>query len=328
MYKIKQLPEDFKVVEIPSYEIKDKGEYPIFLLRKRNYTTEQAIQKIADYFHVKPKFIGYAGIKDKKAVTEQHISINIQKRTFQEISLPDLELKKIGFNDEPVHIGRLDGNKFEIVIRNLKEDQTTKIPKKFQVPNFFGEQRFSKNNVLVGKAIVKKDFKKAVELILESNNKLEQPVRDYSTNHPTDYVGAIRKLPLKVAKLYVHSLQSELFNKFILVYLKKYPDSAQIKVPIIGFGSEFEDKNIEEIYFNLLQEETISSREFIVRSIPELSSEGHERDLFVEVKNFKIISILSDELNAPHRKMQVSFSLPKGSYATVVIEYLFGKQFS
>ena len=85
MYKIKQQPEDFRVVEIPNYEIRDKGEYPIFLLRKRNYTTEQAIQKVADYFHIKPKFIGYAGIKDKKAITEQYISINIQNRKFQDL---------------------------------------------------------------------------------------------------------------------------------------------------------------------------------------------------------------------------------------------------
>ena len=53
--------------------------------------------------------------------------------------------------------------------------------------------------------------------------------------------------------------------------------------------------------------------------MPELSSEGTERDLFIEIKDFKIREMEKD-------KAVVSFSLPKGSYATVVIKELFSRQ--
>jgi tRNA pseudouridine13 synthase len=321
--------EDFAVKEIPNYTITEKGEYPVFLLIKRDYTTEQAIQKIADYYNIKQKFIGYAGIKDKKAVTEQYLSINISKREFDDAVFQDIELKRVGYADEPIYIGRLLGNQFLILIRNLTEADIAhlkkKIVKPILVPNLFGEQRFSKNNIEIGQAIIKKDFEKAVSLILESNHKLEQPLREYIQMHPNDFVGAIRKLPLKISKLFIHSLQSKLFNRFAIEFLQKYPDSKNMKIPVIGFGTEFDDKNIEKIYNKIMQDECITEREFIIRGIPELSSEGHERDLFVEVNDFKVISASKDELNEDHKKIKVSFYLSKGSYATVVVDYLMRK---
>ena len=71
MYKIKSVPEDFIVEEIPLFEFSDTGKYTYFLLKKTNYNTEKVIQKLSKYYKIPRKRFGYAGNKDKKAVTTQ-----------------------------------------------------------------------------------------------------------------------------------------------------------------------------------------------------------------------------------------------------------------
>jgi len=92
-----------------------------------------------------------------------------------------------------------------------------------------------------------------------------------------------------------------------------------IKIPVIGFGTETSNNQLGKIINNILKKEKIFLRDFIIREMPELSSEGTERDLFIEIKDFKIREMEKD-------KAVVSFSLPKGSYATVVIKELFSRQ--
>jgi len=327
MYKLKEKPEDFIVKEIPNFEIMEKGRYPIFLLKKINYTTENAIKKIADYFHIKPKFIGYAGIKDKKAVTEQYISINILKKRFSSIKLSDIELNFLGYNDEPVYLGRLKGNSFKIKVRNLKEPNIDKLRIKSEmlIPNLFGEQRFSKNNANIGKLIIMKEFEKATKEIVKLKGNSEKLVDEHLKKHPHDYIGAIRKIQLKIRKLYIHSYQSELFNRAALTYIEQTNSKKNLELLIIGFGTEFKNKLIKEIYEKIMYEEGITLRDFIIKGMQELSSTGFTRNLYIKVNDFKIINIEKDELNEGKKKVIVMFSLPKGCYATVVIDYLLRK---
>ena len=198
-----------------------------------------------------------------------------------------------------------------------------KINKIISIPNYFGEQRFSKNNHLVGKAIIKKDFKKAVNLILENKGDFEEKIRGYLKTNKNNYVGAINLIPFKIRKLYVHAYQSYLFNKTIDYYLKLKKKTNK-KIPVIGFGIETEDKEINKIINEILKKEKINLRDFIVRKIPDLSSEGDLRDLFFEINNLEIIEINNDNLNKNKKKIKLSFILKKGCYATVAIKYLFG----
>ncbi len=293
MYKIKQKPEDFIVNEITNIKLKKKGNYSIFLLKKKNYTTEKAVQTIANKLNIPRKFISYAGNKDKVAITTQYISIKNVK--IKELELKDIRLDFKGYLDKPVLLGDLKGNEFVIkVISN-------KTPKKItKMINYFGEQRFSKNNKEIGKLIVKRDFKRAVSLIIKNDS---EQVKEYLSKNPNDYIGALRKIPLKILKLYVHSYQSYLWNEMVVKSNVKY-------IPIIGFGTK-----ITENIKGILEKEEITTRDFIIKQIPELSSEGVERDLFVNIKNLKIEKIKKGYI--------IRFTLPKGSYATEVIKQIF-----
>ena len=126
--------------------------------------------------------------------------------------------------------------------------------KKIKIPNYFGEQRFSKNNPKIGKLIVKKEFKQAAELI-EGEPKLTNHLQD----HPDDYIGALRRLPRKILLLYVHSYQSLLWN----LAVERMIDAGieEEFVPLIGFGTE----DVNDIIKDIMKNEDLSFRDFIIK---------------------------------------------------------------
>ena len=318
MYQIKQKPEDFVVEELLGVDLKESGDYIIFELKKRNYTTERAIQQICDSIRIPRKYVGYAGSKDKVAITTQFISIfRVKKENIGRLKLKDIELKFKGCSDKPISLGDLKGNKFKIIVRS-----TSKPPSRTDfIPNYFDEQRFSKNNAEIGKAILKKDFKRAADLISEASKDDAKILGDYLKKKSNDYVGALRLLPKKILMLYIHAFQSSVFNETVNEHLKlnknkKIKEIKNIKIPLPGFGTEFSGE-IGEIQRKILDREGVSPRDFIIRSLPELSSEGNERSLFAEIKNLKINEIKKE------KEYLLEFELPKGSYATMVVKYLF-----
>ncbi len=330
MYKIKQKPEDFIVKEIGDIKTQSNGQYAYFLLKKTNYTTIGALQILSRKFKMPLKNFGFAGNKDKNAVTEQKISIFRGSKNFENIKFGGIELKYLGNGKEPISLGDLDGNDFIITIRNLGSKEIRKIEnlqnKIIQIPNLYGLQRFSKNNHLTGKSIIKRDFKKAIELILGNNGVIEGKIKEYLIKNKNNYIGALRLIPLKTRKLFVHSYQSFLFNKIINQYLKKNKNNQNnTRIPLIGFNFEsnsIKDATLKNIFKKILDEERISARDFIISQMPELASEGSFRDLFFELKDLKILEIAQDELNKNKQKIKISFALPKSCYATVALEFL------
>lgn len=300
MYKIKQSPEDFVVEELTSITPKDSGEYVYFWLTKREYTTHKAVETIARKLKLKLKHVGFAGTKDKKAVTRQLISIKgTTKEHVERLTLPDLKLEFYGYGDDPISLGDLAGNRFKIIVYSDKQVKVEKI----KIPNYFGEQRFSTNNPKIGKLLVKKQFQEAATLI-----QAEPKLTDHLSKNPTDYIGALRQLPRKILLLYVHSYQSFIWNMTVERMIEQGLE--QEYVPIIGFAAEETNSIIDDIMKN----ENLTFRDFIIRQIPEISTEGALRKMYVDM-NIKI----TDDKD----KHALEFDLPKGSYATTVIKELF-----
>ena len=316
MYLIKEKPEDFVVKEIRKLNVDETGKYSYYLIKKRNYTTLEAIQRIADKLNVNAKKIGFAGTKDKVAIAEQAISIlNGPKK---DLYLKDIKLKFLGKGKEQISLGDLEGNEFEIVIRNLikKEIEDIKKTDKIKIPNYFGEQRFSRNNSEIGKNIVKKNFERAVSLVLEGKGSVEKNIKEYLEKNNKNFVGALKLIPPKLLRMYMHSYQSDIFNRAVEIYLNKKNINRlkNIRIPLVGFGTELKNDKIGKIIKNLMDEEKITFRDFIIREIPELSSEGTERGLFMSTE----IKILEEGKDF----VKIHFKLNKGSYATEVVKQL------
>lgn len=314
MYKIKHLPEDFIVREIAEHKFDENGRFSYYLLKKRDYSTVRAIEVISEKLGVNRKFVNFAGNKDKIAVTEQYISIQGGPKT--NFTISDIELKYIGRGQERINLGGLLGNHFEIIVRNLSDKEILSIKKgTTEIPNYFDDQRFGKNkdNHVVGKHILKRQFKLACEHIHETE--------EWLIKKPNDYIGALRSIDKSILRMYIHSYQSYLWNKMAGSMAK---NKENIKIPLLGFGTEISGKQLTKTSEKLLNEEKITQREFILREMPELTSEGGERDLFIEMKNLNIGKPEPDELNYGFKKVLLSFDLAKGSYATVVVKFLFG----
>ena len=329
MYQIKQIPEDFIVKEIGNVNLETNGPYTYFNLKKVNYSTVSALEVLSKKLKIPLKNVGFAGNKDKNAITEQKISIFMGSKNYESIELNNLELKYLGNGKKPISLGDLEGNEFTVTIRNLDGKEIKKIDafqyKTTKVPNLFGPQRFSKNNNLVGKAIIKRDFKKAVELLLENNGAVENEIKGYVKENKNDYVGALRLIPLKTRKLFVHSYQSFLFNKIVNEFLE-YNKYKNTQIPIVGFNFEInviENAKLKNIIKKMLDKEKVSPREFIINQMPELTSEGKLRNLFFELKDLKILEINEDELNKNKKKLKINFILPKSCYATTLLEFIF-----
>ena len=318
MYKIKQVPEDFYVKELINLNV-GSGRYSYFLLKKTNLTTLESLQVISDKSGINIKNIGYAGNKDKHAITEQYISIYNGNKNLENIKFKNLELKFIGFGNEKIKLGSNAGNEFLIIVRNL-DHKYNKV--KFIV-NYFDEQRFGDRNIGVGKCLLHNKFKEACELL------------NLNPNNPIESLNKINKKELRFS---LHSYQSYLFNEAVAKYLrnkyKKYKKikyqlgefvfvnkKIDIKFPLISFDTKFNNK--DKIYLAILKKEGINLKNFLIRQIPWLIEETLYRDVFVDVKNFKTIKYEKDELNQGKFKQVIKFMLPKGSYATIVIKEMF-----
>ncbi len=312
MYKLKDKPEDFIVKEISQIQTKESGEFAICKLIKKNYTTQRAIEHIAKKLHIPLKHIGFAGTKDKNALTEQYISIKkIRKQKIENLSLQDITIEFLGYTDEPIYLGNLQGNQFIITVRNIGQDQIKQLEKRITtkqiMPNYFGEQRFSTKNAQIGKAIIKKDEKQAVKLILESDSDYKEAI----LKHQNSPVTALQSIPTKVLQFYTHAYQSLIWNKTLSGYKGK-----NTEIPLIGFGTEVENSKIDTIIEEIMAEENLHFRDFINRKLPQLSLEGSERVAHVEIMKLEIT-------NKTENTITLEFQLPKASYATVAIAYLF-----
>jgi tRNA pseudouridine13 synthase len=305
MYVIKHIAEDFIVTEVSTVK-SSSGSFAYVKLWKRDIATLEAMQKLAFSLKLPLREIACAGNKDKKAVTEQIISIhNVPKERLEKLSFINMKLSFIGYGPEPVHLGDLDANQFKITVRNI--DNLPKLSSKFR--NLFGEQRFSTNNAEIGRLLVKREFEKAALLIAKVHSGIK---RIYAHLNQRDYIGALRCLPRKLLLLFVHAYQSQLWNKVAMLSGAEF-------LPIVGFGTEVKD----EVTKKILAEEHLKPSDFVIRELPEVSAEGSERAVWAEAKDLKIGILEDDEFFPVKKKIVLEFSLPKGSYATEFIRQQF-----
>ncbi len=155
---------DFIVDEIPLYEFTGEGEHLILHVRKKDMTTWEMVKAIARYCKIKERDIGYAGLKDKNAMTMQYISLlakdNEEKlKTFDHDKIKILNTYR---HNNKIRVGHLKGNHFKVRLKKVlgvqkdKLDSVLKWVKVNGIPNYFGVQRFGNqgDNYKEGKAIL------------------------------------------------------------------------------------------------------------------------------------------------------------------------------
>lgn len=213
--KLRQQTEDFGVIEITNREEGSEGKYLIVELTKRNWETHHLIRDLTRILRISQKRIGFAGTKDKRAVTTQKISIyDVDEEAVQNVHLKDTELKILGRSNKSLGLGDLTGNEFIITVRDIDINEnelesrlsqtTASIKEQGGVPNFFGIQRFGALRPIthvVGESIVRNDIEKAALAYIAASYPDEpedtQQVRD-RVFETRDYIEGLKAYPLQL----------------------------------------------------------------------------------------------------------------------------------
>ncbi len=240
--RIRCFPEDFVVEEKlvdgsrASVHIRPEkiltsghGRYLICNLVKNNWDTFLAIRTIARFLETDPEQISIAGIKDKRALTAQYVSIGgIPIERVLNIGLKGIDIKPVRFSSEEMSSKLLFGNHFKIMVRSIrcnsaiaeKKIEATRRELKNQggFPNFFGHQRFGTIRPithLVGRHIVMGDLEDAAMIFLSKQSLYEHPSSRESRKllgEKRDFNYALKQFPRELA-----------YERIMLKHLAKHP---------------------------------------------------------------------------------------------------------
>lgn len=229
--RLKAEPQDFIVREISDEHPRDDdGRYSIADVTSTNWETNRLIRMMAREMRISRERIGFAGTKDKRAVTTQRMSFECDPSLLESIQLNDLAISGVFRSDRPVRMGDLKGNRFEINVRDVEsdEDSTKRILENVLsdvdsvggFPNYYGVQRFGTARPvthLVGEQLVRGDIRKAVETYLFHPSNLEEEdvreARDALRRCRGDYSGMDVILPKIMG-----------FEQTLLDHLRSHPD--------------------------------------------------------------------------------------------------------
>ena len=165
----KQDPVDFQVEEIPLYPCSGKGEHLYLWIEKSGISTRDLLTQLAQELKLKERDLGYAGLKDARALTRQMISIPFKKLDRAEkLNLNQAKILKINRHSNKLRLGHLAGNRFTITLRETNADPLSRAEKiltqlqQHGVPNLFGEQRYGVlgNSAQLGLLLVQKEYTK------------------------------------------------------------------------------------------------------------------------------------------------------------------------
>lgn len=154
--RLKASPADFKVEELPLYQPEGQGPHVYIRLGRAGLGTRETAAWLAALFKTDLVNIGYAGLKDKNALTFQDFSLLTALSPNQAAAAVNqagggLTAAPLGRHRNKLKVGHLLGNRFTIVLRGLKEPAAQALPrarelagrlKNLGLPNYFGPQRF------------------------------------------------------------------------------------------------------------------------------------------------------------------------------------------
>lgn len=262
--------DDFVVSEVPRLRGSTDGIYLVFRIRAWGWETNALVREISKRLGISRSRISFAGTKDRRAVTDQYISI--KGLQYADLRIPRVEILETQRRSMPVRMGDLLGNRFLIVVRDvIKENtpyirQTAELLLNAGVPNFFGVQRFGAlrgNTHLVGKCILLGDLEGAIDLyvgrpaegepeeIRRARKAYDEGMdfREVSQLFPPGYFErallqtlavtgdckrALSTLPRNLQLMFVHAYQSYLFNRILSVRLRErmiLPEEGDIVLP-------------------------------------------------------------------------------------------------
>ncbi len=335
----KQSKEDFVVTEIPLYEFSGEGEHLILTMRKKDLATWDALQILSDYIGCKARDIGYAGLKDKNAMTVQSISIPKQfEEKVDKFEHPNIKILDKTYHNNKIRVGHLKGNKFFIRLKRVFPIDAVKLEEvlgkiaTYGMPNYFGFQRFG---------IDGDNYKKGEEIIngtrKEKNRKLKQM---YINAYQSFLFNQWLSSRIELSKLVNAFEPNEIYKKLEMtkdevktLKVQEHPFKLLLGdvMSHYPFGRIFhiEDLEVEAQKFNARDRVATGllcgkKAKLAVDSARKIEAQYDKKTIVDGSRRFAWIFPTEIESNLKEEKnwFELSFTLPKGSYATELISEL------
>ena len=308
---------DFVVKEQLGYDMSGDGEFVAVKVRKTDCNTLFVGEQLAKFAGISARNMSYAGLKDRKAVTEQWFSLQMPGQPtpdFSQFSLEGVEILDVTRHQRKIRIGSLQGNHFEILLRNAKETDELKVRLDFLAkngfPNYFTEQRFGRDG-----------------------NNLTQALRWAN--------GEIKVKDRHKRSFYLSAARSEIFN-LIVSKRMELNLAQQILVGDVlqlnGSHSWFvvdESEDLAQLQRRLAQQDVLLTAPLIGEE--EKSAVDFEHEIFAQhqalfdlMRQERMKAARRPILMQPHQfqwqfepnGLRLQFALPAGSYATALIREL------
>ncbi len=313
--------EDFRVDEIPAYRPSGSGEHWYVHVEKRGMTTPDLVRAIARAAGVTERDIGYAGLKDRHGVTTQWLSLPARAPAPESWELPkEARVLDVSRHGNKLRTGHLLGNRFRIVLVEVPEGGEHRAKAVVErlsergLPNAFGNQRFGRDGDNLGRALA----------WLEG--------------------GGRTRLSAFLYKLYPSVVQAEVFNRYLVLRGAEGLDRTLRGdvVRLEGSHATFVVEDAERETTRLLArdihltgpipgpkmrkaagralelEQQVLAELGVTEAMLEAlgrSAPGARRDLVVPIRDLVLTPL-------DPARLALEFSLPAGSYATVLIREL------
>jgi len=336
-FHFKQSPRDFVVEEIPLYEFSGEGEHLVMFVRKKSLSTMELVSILARYLGIKNKEIGYAGLKDKHAMTKQYISLHKKyEEALENFEHEGIKILSKTYHNNKIRIGHLKGNRFYIKLKKvnptsaIKLDEALKNISDLGMPNFFGYQRFGNDgdNHIEGEKIAK-GLKK------ERNPKIKRLLINAYQSHLFN-MWLSRRLEINTL---INNFEAKELESLLNMSIQQIQKLKEQKHPfklIMGdimehypHGRLFDFDGSEED-LTRFNERNISVTGMLCGKKVKMSSDTAgeiEKDFDDEInadgaRRYAWVYPIEIEgrFNKVEAQYELNFTLPKGSYATVLIE--------
>lgn len=336
-WKIKVVNEDFLVREVSlDPELVQENQSHTFLwVSKRSYSTFEAIDRIRKYYNLDFKDVVPQGLKDEDGVTYQLISISGVLTEHDIAKFNNSHSDKdawicieriIGYGTEHVQPRRLHGNKFQIFIRDLHSITAKKLvdfinnERYFTYINYYDNQRFGLPGGPyitheIGKGIISNNWDTAFDGYNKSGNEKDKDLLHTKLINSGGFKQFFNSLDPKQLSFFVSSYNSFIWNQKLSKILEDMGHDKQIDFEHIG-KLHVPTKQI----FNVPNICICDGFEF-EHDLMKVVKSKVGRNASSTIKIF-VNNICDDEMHDGRKKVQVSFLLPTGSYATMVIKQL------
>lgn len=317
-FKFIQNEEDFIVEEQP-IDFSLSGNFLVLKIKKTNCDTWELLDKIAKFLNIYSNEIGYAGLKDKRATTTQYITIPKKYgNVIKNFKNKKIEIIESFLHNAKLNIGDLKGNRFQINLYDVEIADINHIQKMIKIiskkgmPNYFGYQRFGKDVGL--------NIEKAKNIIHG-----KEVVKDK-----------------KLSKMLILAYQSSFFNAWLVERLKLSKDEFKLLDGDVFLDLEknrlFTPKAITQKISQDFKDGKITPTGLlpgrkVFRSINEASKiESKYDDSYIQEKGYRREAIVYPKnilckYELSKKVCSLDFVLPKGSYATVFVEFLANRNF-